>query len=333
MEMTKKVAFVTGISGFVGAHLAAKLMEENVEVVGLQHDFKKRSYLDLLGIRDNVSLVNGDITDVRLLHRTIVDYNPDWVFHLAAVSLVGKAVQYPTYTYETNAFGTIALLEACRLAGHTPKAIVSTSTDKTYGEGFSANEGDPLDGEGIYESSKVCMDVISRSYYYAYDLPVVVTRSCNIYGLDPYNSRIVPNTIKAMLRGESPVIFRGEASIREYIYVDDVCNAYIEIAERIDKTKGLALNVGTCNVATQEELVLKIVSVGNALMNVVLKPKYVTRGTHGTEQLKEIEKQSLDSQKIVDLLGWLPKYDLYSGLEATFEEFIVFDGEERRKVK
>lgn len=323
--MTEKVAFITGISGFVGAHLAARLIEENVEVVGLQHDLKKQSYLDLLGIRERVSLVNGGVMDKQLLHRAIVDYNPDWVFHLAAVSLVAKAVQYPTYTYETNVLGTIALLEACRLAEHTPEAIVSISTDKTYGEGLSAKESDPLKGEGIYESSKVCMDAVSRSYYYAYELPVVVTRSCNIYGLDPYNSRIVPNTIKAMLRGESPIIFRGENSVREYIHVLDVCDAYIEIAKGVDKTKGLALNVGTSDVVTQEELVLKIISVVNALMGAELEPVYITRGTHGTKQLKEIAKQSLDSQRIADLLWWQPTFDLDSGLKATFEEFQVFN--------
>lgn len=331
--MSEKVAFVTGISGFVGAHLAAKLIEENIEVIGLQHDLKKHSYLDLLGIRNRVSLVNGRITDKQLLHRTIVDYNPDWVFHLAAVSIVGKAVQYPTHTYETNVFGTIALLEACRLAEHTPEAIISTSTDKAYGEGLLAKESDPLKGEGIYESSKVCMDVVSRSYYYIYDLPVVVTRSCNIYGLDLYNSRIVPNTIKAMIRGESPTIFSGEDSVREYIYVKDVCDVYINIAKDIDKTKGLALNVGTGETITQEKLVLKITSIGNELMNEELKPKHVTRGTHGAKQLKEIAKQSLDSQKMADLLGWQPRSDLDSGLKATFEEFMVFDKEENEKAK
>ena len=324
-KMTEKVAFITGISGFVGAHLAARLIGGNVEVVGLQHDLKKQSYLDLLGLRDSVSLVTGSITDKQLLHRTIVDYRPDWVFHLAAVSLVAKAVQYPTYTYETNAFGTIALLEACRLAGYTPKAIVSASTDKTYGEGLSARESDPLKGEGIYESSKVCMDAVSRSYYYAYDLPVVVTRSCNIYGLDPYNSRIVPNTIKAILHGEPPVIFSGEDSVREYIYVNDACDAYVNIAKNIDRTEGLALNVGTGEIITQGELVLEIISVGEALMGAELEPVYVPRGTHGTKQLKEIAKQSLDSQRIADLLGWQPTFDLDSGLKATFEEFLVLD--------
>jgi CDP-glucose 4,6-dehydratase len=237
--MVKKVAFVTGISGFVGAHLAVKLIEEeNVEVVGLQHDLKKRSYLDLLGITDKVSLVSGSIIDKDLLHRVMTEYTPDWVFHLAAVSIVGRAVEYPVYTYETNVFGTLALLEACRLATETPEAILCVSSDKSYGNRENASEEDPLKGKGIYDSSKVCMDVVSHAYYYDYGLPIVVTRACNIIGWDSLNSRIVPNTIKAMLSGKRPIIFKDENTSREYIHVDDVCCAYIELLKAISITKG-----------------------------------------------------------------------------------------------
>lgn len=313
-----KNIFITGISGFVGSHLAKKLIEKGVEVTGLQHDIKKKSYLGLLDIKDKANIVTGDITDLKLLQRVLVDYKIDWVFHLAAVSIVSKAIQYPINTYETNVFGTLALLEACRLVENTPKAVLVASTDKVYGECLEAKEGDPLNGQGIYESSKVNMDVISRSYYYTYSLPVVVTRSCNIVGYDPINSRIVPNSIKAMLNGKSPMIFEGEETYREYIHVSDVCDAYIKLAEDIDKVKGEAINVGTGEVISQEALVLKIIEIGNKISVGGIKPRYIKR----ERELKEINAQSLDCEKIKIDIGWSPKLTLDEGLQKTFKEFL-----------
>ena len=316
--MRMKKVFISGISGFVGSHLARELIQRGANVTGLQHDKKKESYLDLLDIRDKVNIVTGDIKDLTLLQRVLVDYNIDTVFHLAAVSLVGKAIEYPVHTYETNTFGTLALLEACRLVRDTPEAIISVSTDKVYGDREYAKEEDPLNGLGIYESSKVNMDVISRAYFYQYDLPIVTTRACNIFGYDPNNARIVPSTIKAMLRSESPIIFEGEDTYREYIHVNDVCDAYIQLAENIEKTKGDAYNVGTGAIISQEALVLKIIDIGNEVLGTSIEPKYVVRD----KPLREIKKQSLDSNKINKDIGWESKISLEKGLMMTFKAFL-----------
>ena len=315
-------AFISGISGFVGAHLAKELIEKGVDVTGLQHDIKKTSYLDLLDIKDKVNIVIGDITDVNLLYRVLVDYKIAHVFHLAAQPIVRKAIQYPAYTYKTNIFGTVALLEACRLVLKKPKAIIVISTDKIYGDKKEAKEEDPLNGLGIYDSSKVSMDIISRAYYYQYNLPIVVTRACNIYGYDLLNERIVPSTIKAILKGESPIIFEGEDTYREYIYISDVCDAYIALADNIKKTKGEAYNIGTGGVISQEALVTKILDVGNEIMGTDLEPKHIKRNI----MHKEIKKQSLNSEKIYKTVGWKPKVSLEEGLKRTFLEFKNFGG-------
>jgi len=307
--------FISGISGFVGAHLAEALIEKGADVTGLQHDIKKTSYLDLLDIKDKVNIVTGDITDLNLLYRVLVDYKIDYVFHLAAQPIVSKAIQYPMYTYKTNIFGTVALLEACRLVPETPKAIIVTSTDKTYGDKQEAKEEDSLNGLGIYDSSKVGMDIISRAYCYQYNLPVVVTRACNIYGYDLLNERIVSSTINAILEDKSPIIFEGEDTYREYIYISDVCDAYITLAENIEKTKGQAYNIGTSEVIGQRDMVLRIVKMWNDIYGTDIKPKYVKRDN----VVKEIKKQSLNSEKI-KALGWNPKVRLDGGLKRTFSE-------------
>ena len=307
--------FITGISGFVGAHLAKALVERGAEVTGLQHDIKKTSYLDLLDIKDKVNIVTGDITDVNLLYRVLVDYEIDHVFHLAAQPIVRKAIQYPMYTYKTNIFGTVSLLEACRLISKTLKAIIVISTDKVYGDKQEAKEEHSLNGLGIYDSSKVCMDIISRAYHRQYNLPIVVARACNIYGYDLLNERIVPSTLKALLKKEPPLIFEGEDTYREYIYVGDVCDAYTSLAEKIEQTKGQAYNIGTGEVISQEDMVLKIVQTWNAIYGTNVKPKYVKRDN----TVKEITKQSLNSAKIKKI-GWNPKVSLDEGLRKVILE-------------
>jgi len=268
----------------------------------LLHDIKKKNYLDLLEIRDKVNLVTGSITDIQLLQRIFVDYKPiDAVFHLAAVSIVGKAVLYPLHTYQTNVFGTLALLEACRLAEDTPEAIICTSSDKIYGNRINAKEEDPLNGLGIYDSSKVNMDVVSRSYYYVYSLPVVVSRSCNIIGADILNKRIVPSTILSCLKNESPVVFTNIKGIREYIYVDDVVDAYVSLAKNIDVTKGKAYNIGTGHIISQSDLVKKIAAHFN------IEPRYINAEE---SRVKEIAEQSISSERIHSDIGWYHKVDL-----------------------
>ena len=308
-------AFITGMSGFVGAHLAKALVERGAGVTGLQHDIKKTSYLDLLDIKDKVNIVTGDITDLNLLYRVLVDYKVDSVFHLAAQPIVSKAIQYPMYTYKTNIFGTVTLLEACRLVSKTPKAIIVISTDKVYGDKQEAKEEDSLNGLGIYDSSKASMDIISRAYHHQYNLPVVVARACNIYGYDLLNERIVSSSINAILNRKSPIIFEGEDTYREYIYVGDVCGAYITLAEKIGQAKGQAYNIGTGEVISQEDMVLKIVRIWNDIYRANVKPKYVKRDN----VVKEITKQSLNSTKIKKM-GWKPKVSLDEGLKKTILE-------------
>ena len=309
-----KNVFITGISGFVGSHLAKELIEKGADVTGLQHDIKKKSYLDLLDIKDKVNLVNGDIKDVHLLQRILVDYKITHIFHLAGITIVGKAPQYPMHTYQTNAFGTLALLEACRMQSHQIKVIAVASSDKCYGESGFVTEDAPLEGMGIYENSKACADLIARAYYYTYKLPIVVLRPANVVGFDPLNSRIVPNTIKKCMERESPEIFKGVKGFREYIYIGDVLNAYLSVADadNIEKTRGNVYNAGSGEIISQEDMVNLIAS------HFDVAPVYVDpeewRG-------KEIKTQSLNSDKIYKDTGWKAKTSIAEGIRHTIEEF------------
>jgi len=304
---------VTGASGFVGAHLCKKLVEKGKNVIGLEHDHKPETTLKCLGFEDKITVIHGEVTNENLLRRIISQYNVDTVYHLAAQAIVAVALKDPITTFHSNVIGTVTLLNVCKDMPQV-KRILIPSTDKVYGEGLNRKEDDALNAEGIYEISKIGMDYVARSFYHVFNLPIVVTRACNIYGEYDFNRRIIPNTIRALKAGQQPVIFKNEDSIREYIHVEDVCDAYMFLVENIDKTKGNVFNVGTGAVAKQDEVVKYCIKVSG--LNV--EPKFIEKD----KDLFEIHQQTIDSKKIRDL-GWKPKFkSLEEGLEESWKKWV-----------
>jgi CDP-glucose 4,6-dehydratase len=316
----KEVAFITGIDGFVGAHLAKKLLEKNYEVIGLSHMVHKpTSTLTKLGLSNKVTKIIGDVQDIELMKYILAKYNVKYVYHLAAQAIVAVALKDPLNTYKINCIGTATILDACRDVNSTThntqiKAIMIVTTDKVYGEGMNRKETDELNADGIYETSKICEDFITKAFTHIYNLPTVVTRACNIYGEYDFNRRIIPNTLLRLKEGTSPVIFNNEDSIREYVYVDDVVDAYIMLAENIATTRGQAYNIGSGHYMTQEKLVNTLIEVSGT----GIKPTYVEKA----KDLIEIFQQTINCDKIKSL-GWSPKYNIEEGLRRTWQQWQV----------
>jgi len=298
-------ALITGISGFIGSNLAKRL-QNKCNVVGIVRDFVPKNPLKLLGVEE-VTLVRGDVRNFRLLTRVLSTYDIDTVFHLAAQSEVKKALKDPISTFESNVMGTVNVLEACRIIGGVER-ILFTSTDKIYGEGLSASEDDPLRPKEIYGASKACGDIIAQTYIEAYGLAIFITRACNVYGPGDLHSRIIPNTIRACLKGESPIIFENYKGVREYLYVDDLIDAFLMLIEDPLLSGGVC-NIGSGEVKGQEEVVLEILK---HFPN--LKPEYVDY----PGKVTEIEEQSLNTRRI-RMLGWEPRVSFEEGIRRTVE--------------
>ena len=268
--------------------------------------------LDLLRIgSDKLNLINGDLRDYDFIQRLFNEYEIDTIFHLGALSEVRKCQSNAKLAYDTNVGGTINLLEAARLYGDV-KAIVVSSSDKAYGRcELPYTENDPLDGRGVYEASKSCQDLVARSYFYNYDMPVVVTRCSNLYGGTDMNySRIIPNTIRSIFKNKSPLIWTGAQNfIREFLYVEDAADAYLSIAKNINITKGNAYNIGSGEKITIGELVVKILD--KISTNVEIEYRERT--------FPEISNQYLDSSKIKNDIGWEAKVKLDEGLRRTID--------------
>ena len=310
-----RTAFVTGATGFVGANLAAELVAQGANVVSLQRDEVQPNSLDLLRLRDKLTVINGSVDDLPLMSRILNEYEVDAVFHLAAQALVGAANRSPVSTFESNIRGTYILLEACRNSS-TVKRVVVASSDKAYGShtDLPYTEDFKLNAVFPYDVSKACTDLISQSFAHTFDLPVAVTRSANIYGpADANLSRIIPGTILSVLKGERPIIRSDGTPVRDFIFTDDIVAGYLLLAENIDRAKGEAFNFGSGEPLSMLDLVNSIVTLmgkeNDLTPDILLKTKIEN----------EIDAQYLDSAKVNERFGWTPQVDIKDGLKRTID--------------
>lgn len=227
--------FVTGSTGLVGGWLVRRLIDLGADVVCLERDWVPQCELIRARLTERVKVVRGDVRDQALLERILGEYEIETVIHLAAQTIVPIANRNPVSTFETNIGGTWTLLEACRRSP-TVKQIVLASSDKAYGDHdiLPYNEEMPLRGRHPYDVSKSCTDLIAQTYAITYSLPVVISRCGNFYGGGDLNwNRIIPGTIRSVLRGKRPIIRSDGQYIRDYFYVEDGAAAYVLLAERL----------------------------------------------------------------------------------------------------
>lgn len=311
--------FVTGGTGLVGGWLVQRLVESGAQVVCLIRDWEPQSRLLAGDLARQVTIVRGDVRDQALLERALGEYEVDTVIHLAAQTIVGIANRNPVSTLETNIAGTWALLEACR---RSPRAqqIVFASSDKAYGdqEQLPYDEATPLQGRHPYDVSKSCGDLIAQMYATTYGLPVTVTRCGNFFGGGDLNwNRLVPGTVRSVLRGERPVIRSDGQYIRDYFYVEDGAAAYMLLAERLAadrRLSGSAFNFSNEVQVSVLDLVRRILE----LMDSDLEPD-VRNETSG-----EIRRQFLSAAKARAELGWRPAFSLEDGLRRTIDWYRRF---------
>ncbi len=313
--------FVTGGTGLVGSWLVRRLVQAGADVVCLVRDWVPQS--DLVRSRkiEQVTVVRGDVRDRDLLERALGEYEINTVIHLAAQTIVTIANRNPISTFETNITGTWNLLEACRRSPRIGQVVIASS-DKAYGdqETLPYDERTPLQGQHPYDVSKSAADLIAHMYAVSFDLPVVVTRCGNFYGGGDLNwNRIVPGTIRSVLRGQRPVIRSDGNFIRDYFYVEDGAAAYMLLAEQLaacHELRGEAFNFSYGNQLTVLELVRRILMrIGSDLQPEVLN-----------EASNEIRKQYLNADKARQALGWSPLFTLEGGMDKTitwYKDFLA----------
>lgn len=312
---------VTGGTGLVGSWLSRRLHEAGAEVVCLVRDWVPRSEVIRSRTLEHVNVVRGDICDRDLVERTLGEYEIDTVFHLAAQTIVGIANRNPLSTFETNVAGTWNVLEACRRSPAV-RAVVIASSDKAYGdqEVLPYSEDTPLEGRHPYDVSKSCADLLSQAYGKTYGSPVAITRCGNFYGGGDLNwNRIVPGTIRSILRGERPVIRSDGKFVRDYFYVEDGAAAYMLLAERLLADRSLAGK--SYNFSNEIQVTV------TELVNLILeKMESSLQPDIRNEASNEIRHQYLSAERARKELGWEPLFTLQEGLARTIAWYRDFIG-------
>lgn len=308
-----RTVFVTGASGIVGSWLVRRLLDGEVTVVALVRDDDPQSEFVRSGDERRVVRVNGSLEDHRVIERALVQYEVDVVFHLGAQTQVRHAQRSPLATLDANVRGTYQLLEAVRVLSRPVTAVVVASSDKAYGdsETLPYTESHPLAGRNVYDASKSAADLIATAYAASYGLPVAIARCGNIYGGGDTNwDRIVPGTIRSLLRDERPVIRSDGSPRRDYLHVDDAVDAYLALGQAVidGGQAGQAFNFGHGSPIGVLDLVR---SIAGAVGRTDLEPD--VRG----EATNEIPAQWLDSTKARDRLGWTPRVAIDEGLGRT----------------
>jgi CDP-glucose 4,6-dehydratase len=313
--------FVTGGTGLLGSWLVKQLIESGSNVVCLVRDWVPQSELVRSRRIEQVNTVRGDIFDRELIERALGEYEVEVVFHLAAQTIVGIANRNPVSTFSTNIEGTWNLLEACR---RSPKvaSIVVASSDKAYGdqEHLPYTETMPLQGRHPYDVSKSCADLIAQTYAVSYNLPVAITRCGNFYGGGDLNwNRVVPGTIRSIIRGERPVVRSDGNFVRDYFYIEDGAAAYMLLAERLASYAGLRGQA--FNFSNESQIsVLDMVELILRKMKSSLRPEVLNQVSN------EIRHQFLSAERARTMLNWQPQFTLDSGLDRTLAWYREFLG-------
>jgi CDP-glucose 4,6-dehydratase len=305
--------FVTGATGLLGSHLTEELLGRGARVTVLLRDWVPDSRAVSGGTLQRCRIVHGALEDFGTVLRALNEYEVDSVFHLGAQTIVGTAARSALSTFEANIRGTWNLLEAAKQCARLVQRVVVASSDKAYGshEVLPYTEDAPLQGRFPYDVSKSCTDLISFSYWHTYRVPVAVTRCGNLFGGGDLNfNRLIPGTIRSLLRGERPVVRSDGTFVRDYFFVRDAVDAYLQLAERVpaEGFTGEAFNFGT-------ETPMAVLEVVDALRRLLgrddLAPVVLSEATH------EIPRQYLDCTRARTRMDWRPRFTFDEGLRET----------------
>jgi len=307
-----KHVLITGYEGFLGSWLTKELLKCGARITGIDK-IKNRPLSVLDNLRSRIKCVKGDISNFSLVKDLIDKEKPNVIFHLAAEAIVGEANKNPTRAFKSNIEGTWNVLEASRGKEYVG-AIIAASSDKAYGSSkvLPYDEDTPLRGAHPYDVSKSCSDLLCYAYYNTYNVPACVTRCGNIFGPgDSHFSRVVPDAIRCIFNNKQFIIRSDGKFTRDYVYVEDIVNGYIRLAEKVKKLKlyGEAFNFSNENPITVVDIVKKIYSLTGK------RPKYKILN----KAKYEIKHQYLCSDKARKILGWKPEYTLEKGLKKTIE--------------
>jgi len=307
---------ITGAEGFIGSHLTEEIIKKGAYVRAFIHynPFNNWGWLDTLPekIKSKIEIFSGDIREAYNVYRAMEGI--DVVFHLAALVGIPYSYYSPESYVATNIMGTVNVLQAAR--DNKVYKIVHTSTSETYGSALYVpiDEQHPLQGQSPYSASKIGADMMAKSFYCSFKLPVAICRPFNVYGPRQSARAVIPTIIIQLLSGKKIIELGSLTPTRDFTYVLDTVNGFIKIAES-DTTIGEVINIGSGYEISIGDVANKIAQILN------LKAKMVSKKQRKRPAKSEVDRLLADNSKAKKLIGWSPKIDLETGLRMTIKWF------------
>jgi CDP-glucose 4,6-dehydratase len=319
--LSEKKILVTGGSGLFGGWIVEKLLSENVNVTSFSHSHAENSKLDQIRDKSNLTIIEGDTRNKEIIDELIIKQQFNFIIHLAAQTQVVDAYENPINTFSSNITGTWNLLDSVRMYSPKSKVIISTS-DKAYGipESIPTKEDHKLHGIFPYEFSKSSEDLLAQTYATTYGLDIAILRCGNVFGGGDLNfSRLVPKIMRAFIHNETPTITRsGGDYSRDFIYVEDVANAFIQTLLHFKDSDELKIfNISNPpNISIMD--IYKLMS--EAVNDTYIEPKVLGR----SGEKYEIPHQSLNIEKAIKYLDWKPLWDQKKALKKTYSWYLDY---------
>ncbi|ONI45972.1 NAD-dependent dehydratase [Candidatus Epulonipiscioides gigas] len=307
---------VTGADGFIGSHLCEKLVKEGKKVRAFVYynSFNSWGWLDTIDaqIKKEIEIFSGDIRDPNGVRVAL--NGKDVVYHLAALIAIPFSYHSPDSYVDTNIKGTLNVLQAAKDLNIS--RILITSTSEVYGtaEYVPIDEKHPFKGQSPYSATKIGADRLAESFYRSFNLPVTIVRPFNAYGPRQSARAVIPTIITQLLDGKDEIKLGALSPTRDFNYVKDLANGFIEIAKS-DKTIGEEINIATQREISIEKLALEIISQINP------KAKIICDNERIRPNKSEVERLLGCNKKIMTLTDWKPQYTFEEGLKETIEWF------------
>jgi len=309
-----KTVLVTGGLGFIGSNLIRILNKKKYFIVNIDKVSYASNYKNISKDIKNYKFYKLDINNKYLIKKILNKYNPATIFNIAAETHVDRSIDSPKEFVKSNILGVYNLLEAIRFYKKKIK-LIHISTDEVYGDiknNKKSKESDAYNPSSPYAASKACSDLIIKSYIKTYKIPAIITNCCNNFGPNQYPEKLIPTIIYKIVNKKPIPIYGNGKNLREWIYVDDHCNALIKIAAL--GTIGESYNIGSGYIINNIQVVKKIISVFKKI-NPVLSN--FAKFTLVKDRPGHDFRYCLNSSKIRNKLKWNCKIDFDYGIKKT----------------
>jgi dTDP-glucose 4,6-dehydratase len=309
-----KTVVVTGGLGFIGSNLINILNKKKYFIINIDKVTYASNFKNISNNINNYKFYQRDINDQNFIKIILNKYNPSLIFNVAAETHVDRSIDGPKQFIDSNIYGVFNLLEAVRKFKKKIK-LIHVSTDEVYGDiikNRSSKESDPYNPSSPYSASKASSDLLIKSYVRTYKIPAIITNCCNNYGPNQYPEKLIPTIIYKIINKKPVPIYGNGKNIREWIHVEDHCNALIKISEK--GLLGENYNIGSGIELNNIDIVKKIISSFKKIdINLANKAKFVFVKDRPGHDLR----YSLNSSKIKKHLKWKCKYNFDEGIEKT----------------